>query len=171
VQYTSESIATAAMGAMDGFDLAGRQLRVSWAQAQPRPTVPYAAPGGGGGGGGGAIDIQAALAAALGQAGPALGVGVAAAPAAAETKCVLLRNLVSPEEVSDPGLRGEVMEETSKHGAVEQLEIIVHQARGRFFVDASCVKARVYSVMIAGMRVVQLACAKARMRDERASPC
>jgi hypothetical protein len=141
------------MTAMNGFDLAGRPLRVSWATVQPRsqPLAGAAAPA--------AIDINAALAAAMGQpvpaaaaAAPAAPVAVAApavaslaaaaltlpgttaaaaaavpAPAAAvpvtDSSCVMLRNLVSLEEAKDPDLKGEIMEEVEQYGKVEQLEI------------------------------------------------
>jgi hypothetical protein len=123
---------------------------VSWATVQPRsqPLAGAAAPA--------AIDINAALAAAMGQpvptsapaaapvavAAPAVAslaaaaltmpgtAAAAAAPAAAaaavpvtDSRCVMLRNLVSLEEAQDPALRSEIMEEVEQYGKVEQLEI------------------------------------------------
>jgi RNA recognition motif. (a.k.a. RRM, RBD, or RNP domain) len=164
IQFTHENQATPAMTAMNGFELAGRPLRVSWATVQPRsqPLAGAAAPA--------AIDINAALAAAMGQAAPAPAApvavaapavatlaaaaltmpgtaaapavpapAVAAVPAAAavpvtDSRCVMLRNLVSLEEAKDTELKDEIMEEVEQYGKVEQLEI--HQ----FTVSNFCCK-------------------------------
>ncbi|CAN0424651.1 unnamed protein product, partial [Discosporangium mesarthrocarpum] len=45
IQYTSEAVAKLALETMNGFELAGRTLRVAWAQDQSKPAAAVLPPG------------------------------------------------------------------------------------------------------------------------------
>lgn len=88
---------------MDGFELLDQRLKVQWVGAPPSAT-PAAMP-----------PAPAPVVAA-----PAVAAPVGTGPSAT-WKCTLLKNMVSVEETQDDELEGEIIEECSKYGKVEQV--------------------------------------------------
>ncbi|CAI5959925.1 unnamed protein product [Closterium sp. NIES-64] len=140
VEFETEEAAKGAIQCMNGFQLGGRQLKVGWASASHAPTsaspaapaFPSAIPG--------MPAIPgfpgAALPAAAGGAGlmgAVPGAVAAASPAeaaaslpASPCRCIVMRNMVTPEEVDDD-LQSEVTDECGKFGKVERVVIYQEQ--------------------------------------------
>lgn len=108
-----ESVAQAAMQAMNGFELAGRRLKVGPAASSQTASAGPVALGTGG-------------LPSLGGPLPMLPLTSAPAPAptpVAVSRTVLLENLVGPDEVDDE-LVGEIREECEKYGVVETVTML-----------------------------------------------
>ncbi|CAI5465153.1 unnamed protein product, partial [Closterium sp. Yama58-4] len=140
VEFETEEAAKGAIQCMNGFQLGGRQLKVGWASASHAPSAaspaapafPSAIPG--------MPAIPgfpgAALPAAAGGAGlmgAVPGAVAAASPAeaaaslpASPCRCIVMRNMVTPEEVDDD-LQSEVTDECGKFGKVERVVIYQEQ--------------------------------------------
>ena len=108
-----EATAEAAIQAMNGFELAGRRLKVGPANAGV--TASAAAPGALAGGMLPTVAVPVLPSAAA--------VGPPPAPAAPISRTILLENLVGPEEVDDD-LVGEIKEECEKYGKVEDVAML-----------------------------------------------
>ncbi|GAQ84002.1 putative RNA recognition motif containing protein [Klebsormidium nitens] len=143
IEFEQPEAAKAAIDSMNGFDLGGRQLKVGWAAANAGlptppplpnpnlPNMPFGMP-----------PMPAVLPPVTFSpnpfqppfqptlAPPPMPIAPPVVPGLKPTRCVLLKNMVGPEEV-DADLEGEVTEECSKHGEVERVVIYQEQASAR----------------------------------------
>ncbi|CAI5528165.1 unnamed protein product [Closterium sp. Naga37s-1] len=140
VEFETEEAAKGAIQCMNGFQLGGRQLKVGWASASHAPTSASPAAPAFPSGIPGMPAIPgfpgAALPAAAGGAGlmgAVPGAVAAASPAeaaaslpASPCRCIVMRNMVTPEEVDDD-LQSEVTDECGKFGKVERVVIYQEQ--------------------------------------------
>ncbi|CAI7796018.1 unnamed protein product [Closterium sp. NIES-53] len=136
VEFETEEAAKGAIQCMNGFQLGGRQLKVGWASASHAPTSASPAapafpsgipgmpaipgfPGAALPAAGGGAGLMGAVPGAVAAASPA---EAAASLPASPCRCIVMRNMVTPEEVDDD-LQSEVTDECGKFGKVERVVI------------------------------------------------
>ena len=126
ITYIDPAHAKDAQQAINGLELAGKQLVVQLVQDAP----PVAAPMMGGGMGLAPLGGMGGMAGMMGMGGMAGMMGMDAGPVAAPSLCVLMKNMFDPngeDEKGDPeffnDLQEDVKEECGKYGAVVSAKV------------------------------------------------
>jgi poly(U)-binding-splicing factor PUF60 len=100
---------------MDGFELLDQRLKVQWVGAPPLAgQVPAAQ-----------APQPVASTPPTSEEATTTTETASSSSTSSTWRCTLLRNMVSVEETNDPELEGEILEECTKYGKVEQVKIVV----------------------------------------------
>ncbi|KAI9460614.1 hypothetical protein BJY52DRAFT_1118076 [Lactarius psammicola] len=152
VQYKRAEDARMALEQMDGFELAGRTLRVN--TVHEKGTTKYTSQDSLDEAGGGNLNAASrqALMQKLARIEPASKLETVARPniQAMESRCVLLKNMFSPEEETDADWDKELAEDVKgecegKYGPVERIKV-EKESQGEIYVKFSTVEAARKSV-------------------------
>lgn len=118
ISYDTHQSAQDAVDQMNDFELLGRRLKVNWASSTSNngvaaPTTPATLQ----------PNVSAVLAAATAQI----------TSMCKKSRCVVLTNMVGVDEVNDPELEAEILEEANKYGSVKQVKVFPYQQEARIF--------------------------------------